>query len=379
MGKLKALVKFVAKVAGKLTTFIWEGVLEFAEDVVHASQSLFSHVKVFFSDMVQWLSSFFNWQDILNTQQFLLQTMKAFAETAEGKFDVAQSVVAAKLDTLADKLAGASDSRTKSKTADEGMAEANTEIDKNGDPGPAVRALGDDVVDENGEDASPEKTTYGNDPQGNWLMDQLMDALAVLGPTSLMTDWNEGLLDLQDELSAALEAATGDIAASLNETMEASTVVGEKGTSTSVGDVFQNVLRALGQAVVNGLSTVATTLFGIAAKLLRGTLKHLDRPVQIPLLSNLYSNVITNGQPLSLLGAVMLAIAAPLTLGYKAFTMVKMRKMVAPVREHHLSDCLPEGAGGAGHDRRHRQPLRPHRPPRAALLRGGWRGGRRRG
>eukprot|EP01061_Rhynchopus_euleeides_P001967 TRINITY_DN11490_c0_g1_i1.p1 TRINITY_DN11490_c0_g1~~TRINITY_DN11490_c0_g1_i1.p1 ORF type:complete len:487 (+),score=156.77 TRINITY_DN11490_c0_g1_i1:213-1463(+) len=113
--------------------------------------------------------------------------------------------------------------------------------------------------------------------------------------------------------------------------MAVSQVLGEKGTGTSVGDVFSSILRALKQAIVHGVGAIADKLLTVAAKVLRGMVELLDRPLRIPLLSTLYEKVINPGQPLSLLGAMTLAIAAPLTLGYKAFTMVTKRKVITPV------------------------------------------------
>ena len=288
-------------------TYIWDGIVYLVQQAFDLVEAIFADVAVLFKDLFAWLGEFFLWGDVLNTQtfikQFALQTLNTLPTIVQG----CESYIVSALEQFTSIDLSALESSPYANTAS---------------------SVNDTAAD------ATEEDSHSDNPQGNWLVDQFVATLnsiefllefastiesAVLQLISEMVDIIEDTII--DELRIALKALSdlvldiqGD--ATFNQIID----LGLEATK----EIVLRVVEALAQIVIASLDTVGQ-------QILPALIGLLDAPIFIPLISDLYSEIINPGHDLSILDFVTLIAALPTTLGYKATMGLLGQGFIPPV------------------------------------------------
>ncbi len=245
--------------------------------------------------VLHWLKSLFSWDDIENTQAVLvkavntgLTTLKQQLASLQTDFPVlfqnCKNTIASQLSAAAAQLAGKSLQQACSPDLDSPNKFAISSVQGH-------KVLSDTVNGSPGVSVTPQNS--GSLPQ------QL---------SSLITTISQQLSnqDAQDALNRATQYFT--------QAFENPSQL----LDLAMAGVVE-LMSAIAQTLINLTQAVVLGLLALASAAVDVIIKYLNEPLDIPIVSWLYENVITEGQSLTLLSASALVIAIPLTLTYKLF------------------------------------------------------------
>ncbi len=285
---LKTMITFVI---GDQTCF-FEAVISFVEQVFDLVEAVFTSIAVFFEKLYKWLAWLFSWPDILRSKEALSHTIEQYLEYLQGAASGYKRLVDANFAML------------KSQVAD-WFQQARDAV--------AQSSIGG-YLQLNGRDDPVFLSAISN----NFLLNELMNNL--FGTPVL--DW---LMAFFAEVanSAAPQALSG----------LASQVEGDPAFSAVVdfflklvespGQLFSILLKdaygaveMLVQAALSGMQSLVDTLMDAAASLVLSVRNTLNKPWNIPFVSQFYA-VISNGDELTTLDLISLIMAIPTTILYK--------------------------------------------------------------
>ena len=274
-------------------------VIECLADALDAVMSFFAAVGAFFKDLFAFLGYLFDWPDILRTADAVSYGITQVLE-------LVSSAVAGLQGQVAGGIASA-----KTNVA-EWFAGLQAKAQSMG----SIAAVGNQGERADAASTSPVLSGVSN----NVLMNALMDHGAAAQPVSISS------FSLDDDdpsaMFVALSTAEGQdpnalvsLTAGLQGHMAGPAGL-DKFVQTSVSTILQLIEQAV-QAILDGAQAVADALFNIIQWAVKQTNDFLTAPLEIPLLTNLYTTVVNPGQPLTIAGLSSIIVAVPATVIYK--------------------------------------------------------------
>jgi hypothetical protein len=155
-------------------------------------------------------------------------------------------------------------------------------------------------------------------PQNNWALYHMSNGIGGSKASGQRPDPEDSaLLKLFRTLETAVVNEVEEIKRAVQESRAE---VADKITALSPEQVIQNILGIVAKFVVNTTENLALRLLDIVRIIMDGLLDLLEAPLEIPVISWVYENVITNGDKLSFLDVVCLIAAIPATVIFKVVT-----------------------------------------------------------
>ncbi|WP_425908362.1 hypothetical protein [Nitrobacter sp. TKz-YC02] len=283
--------QFFVQAIGDVTHFfiqigekLYHFVMEVIDDVAHGIQFILHAIKVAWDKIVQWVGFIFSWNDIVRTHKVLKSIFKcyiaeAIASIATVKADIqagfteVQNVVDTWAGLVPDNNVSAA-SLSKNNAAPQGSSTPQANY-------------GAQHVKSSGSSAA---TPYSPAAPGSSVADQLMAALT------------EAFQSEEHNFKSAYEAIKTQ-------------VIDEIHTMTPL-EAVKKVVAILFDLLLETVETLTVAIIDILAALAEGVADFLDAPLDIPVLSWLYSK-ISGGDQLSLLDLACLIAAIPVTIVVK--------------------------------------------------------------
>jgi hypothetical protein len=307
------VVSFVVDTVNKVISLVIEGItdaIELAisgfEDVVNVVHTIFTAIGAAIEDVVSWLRSIFDWEDINNTRivlEYYLNQTTGYLQNLIGQGDVLvnnffqglESQIQTAAQSLQVKLTGQTLSSLGLAAAPAGATSAS--------PG----ATGGSV------------SSVARSPQGSWVADKMgtygggSSGLALAPMTS-----SDELTQAWTNFKNAFETAEADFKACLEDFYSFfQTKITDPSQFATLG--LDSLIGAIAAAIQGALAfadAIVQALLALVELALEGMGAFLTQPMtDIPLLSSLYQDVC--GEPMTVAGLVSLAVAVPLTIGYK--------------------------------------------------------------
>jgi hypothetical protein len=275
--------------------FVWIGgkiyraVLNTIEAVFHAIEFVFTQIKVFFDKLVAWIGFLFSWGDILRTHRVFKNISLQYAQYAIKQIDVLAEDLQAGFKTVKNNI-------------DE-WAELNL-------PG-SGKSIGEQ---KNGSDPGTEMTS----PQNIWAAYHTSNGIGTAKtPAKLPDSDHSGLEDLFRVLETAVKEEEVEIKKAVQQIKDE---VATKFMTLSPEQVIKKVLAIVAKFVIGFAENLSLRLLELVKMIVGGLLDLLTAPLEIPVISWVYKNVITEGDELSVLDLVCLVSAIPATIIFKAVT-----------------------------------------------------------
>ncbi|HXC02764.1 MAG TPA: hypothetical protein VNU49_08955 [Opitutaceae bacterium] len=299
---VKSVVDTVIEELNVVVTFVVNGVKKVCAFVMDTAAKVFQFVGLILKKLgidlkavLHWLKSLFGWDDIENTQAVLVKAVNTGLTTLKQQltslqtdipvfFQNCKNTIASQLSTAASQLAGKNLQQACSPDLDNPNKFASSSVQ------------GHKVLSDTISGSSEGSVT----PQNSGTLPQQLSSLITTISQQLSNQ------DAQDALNRATQYFTqafDNPSQFLNLAMA--------GVVELMSAIAQTVI-SLTQAVVMGLLALASAAVDVI-------IKYLNEPLDIPIVSWLYENVITEGQQLTLLSASALVLAIPITLAYKLF------------------------------------------------------------
>lgn len=276
----------VSQFVVRIGNVIYTAILDCYNAVSEAIEFVFTKIKVFFQDLIQWLGFLFDWDDILRTHRVIKNIITQYAKQAVDKISDAQEQV----------KKGFGDVR--------GLLESK-EVDKIEDSGQTIGQQQQDKV----------SSVPGNaSPQNNWAVYHANNGLTSLGGGGSASAYDT---DGVDNLLSILENAVRDEGKALEDAFQRikDNVVSKIGSLSPI-QVIQEVFKIIGIFLIDTAENIVLKLLDLAKLFISGLFGLLDDAVNIPILSPLYK-LVTKGDSLSCLDLICLIAAIPGTIVYK--------------------------------------------------------------
>ncbi len=279
----EGLYHFVVTIAGQA----YRVLLDCYDAVVQAVEFVLSKIEVFFEDLVKWLGFIFQWADIVRTHQVLRNIFRQYAAKCVTNVADSRTQVSRSFTDLQDYLASWT-----------------------GIPADIPPGLTGATAD--GTTASAAPPAGSGSPQSNFGI-QHLKSNAVNGSVgdyaaSLTSDMQAALSALEDAVTRELEV----IQAALD---SIKTNIIDKYSDLTTGQIIEGFLAILGDALLQSVENVLLAAIDFLAAAGKAFLDILDAPIDIPVISALYTEI--SGDDLSMLDVICLVIAIPVTIGYK--------------------------------------------------------------
>jgi hypothetical protein len=275
---------FLATIAGQ----VYDVLLDCVAAVVHAVEFVFDKIEVFFEDLIKWLGFLFVWPDIVRTHQVMKNIVRQY---------------------LGQCVDGLGDSTARLRTA---FTDVTKYVDGwAGIAGTLPPSLAGTT--QGGTVATAGATPGQGSPQSNWALSHLKTTM-VDGSTSAQP--GPGVAGDVLAVVQPLIDALGREQTVLQGTFDSfkSDVI-DKIDQLSLDQIIEAVVAIIADALLASVENVLLAAVGVLAALVEGVLDVLDASIDIPVLSWAYQQA--TGDQLSLLDAVCLVAAIPVTVGYK--------------------------------------------------------------
>jgi hypothetical protein len=267
------------KIAGEIYHFI----LDCVQSVANGINFILNKIKVFFDDLIKWLGFLFEWPDIVRTHRVLKNLFKQFGRYAVSELGVLKKEIVDEFKTIEDEI---------KKWANLPVMPDSASSIGGGNP--------------------PSADSYS--PQAHWGTYHLTQ-----GADSSQTSYTQnvpeesGLEKLLNELVGALKQEEEIFADAIS---QLKTEVIDKFQTLSLTDILKKVLAIIVDVILETVENVLVTTIDIIQILVEGVIDFLDAPLDVPIISQLYSEA-TEGDTLTILDAVCLVVAIPTTILYK--------------------------------------------------------------
>lgn len=286
---IEAVVDFVENVATgfwhmvvRIGDAIYEGILTCVEHVVAAVEWVFNAIKTLIEDLISFLEFLFLWKDILTTHKVMKNVMTQFVSYSINNLSSFSGTLEADVNTIIsdiDQWAGI----TAFSQTPNGLTSANP---PSASLSGAPSNLGIHHFQNN---ASASNTSYTPPSIGDEIFQDLINLL------------NEQEQDFTDAIQAIQTQIIDQIG------------------SLSGTEILQKFLAIIADTLLQSAAKIIECLVTIIVQLSSGVMDMLDAPLDIPVLSSLYSD-ISGGDQLSFLDLFSLIGAIPATIVYKAAT-----------------------------------------------------------
>lgn len=267
---------FFIELAGEVYQFV----IDCVNAVVQAAEFVFNKIKVFFEDLVQWLGFIFDWDDILRTHNAIKNMLKQYVGYCVANIDTYKTKMADAFVSLENEinnwanLPAIPDSQT-------------------------VSSMGSG----NGSVAGQ------NNPQSHWGIYHMQNGVGTASST--FTPTGNFSADMLDDLLNLLQNEEGTFTTAYQNLKS----MADNIQSMSPMAVLKQLVAIIADVVIDSAKNVVVALINIIESIIVGVLDALDAPIDIPVISWLYTKV--SGNPLSILDLICLVVAIPTTIIYK--------------------------------------------------------------
>jgi hypothetical protein len=277
---------------------VYETVLDTIEAVSKAIEVVFTQIKVGFEKLAAWVGFMFSWDDILRTHRVFKNMSLQYARHSINQIGVL-----------------AKDLQAGFETAKESVNRwAQIQLPDSGKTIGEQKGSGNDKQKGSGNDTGTEMKS----PQNNWASYHASNGLGgATTPAKLPGPDISGLEGLFEELKEAVNKEEEEIN---NMIQLIKTEVAQNFMILSPEQIIQKTIAIVANFVIGSAENLCLRFLKIVEKILHGLLDLLVAPIDIPLLSWLYKNTITDGDELSALDLACLVAAIPATLMFKAVT-----------------------------------------------------------
>ncbi len=275
-------------------TYVWDKTVSLIQEAFDLAEAIFADVKVMFQDIFAWLGNFFLWGDVLNTQTFLKEFALEMLNSLPAIVRSSETYISDAVQQFLD--------------VDVSGLISNPNLDGNTTVNQTVAQTTD-----------PDADAHTDSPQANWLIDQftqMIDSIEFL--LEFAESLESAVMDLLSEMLSILEQAVVDDFQIALKSLSDLIMEWQGGASLNqlvdqgleaTQEIVARILQALAEIVIASLDTIGNQIIPVMIEL-------LDAPIAIPLLSDLYTQVINPGHELSILDWVALLGALPATFGY---------------------------------------------------------------
>lgn len=276
---------------------VYSATIACVEDAIHAISAVVEKAVADFEKVFRWLGFIFAWTDIKTAQAAFVTTYNGF---------------------LSDFVAGASKIET---TLTGDIASAITKLQNSDIASKRSGTISAYVTANGSQGGAANGVDVKTNPQMSWVSQQLSsgNGQSAQGATRRPA----AAVRSQGDTPAALTAFLSDMvnqAGSITSSI-ASTLITDVesvlpgGDGTSVGAVFDDFATGAAVDVLQGVSSASADIFQNLASLDSVVADQLNNPIEVPVLSGLYQDVV--GTPPTILNLVCLCQAVVFTLAYK--------------------------------------------------------------
>ena len=282
---VKGIYHFVVKIAGEF----YHALLDCIDSLVHAVEFVFNKIKVFFEDLIKWLGFIFEWHDILRTHAVLKNILLRYAERAVSRID--------QLELDVDNVFSGLD------------AKINAWAQMDG-PGDTV----------GGYQASPPAKGQ-HSPGSHWAMHHFKSNLhnsSAVGLPRMLSDEQLGAADgTVDKMNKLLDRPSPDGPSFKQDFVDAISEfkkdIVDKAETLSAAEIIKRLIAIATKLLLHIGRDLIKLLLELAKAAIGGLMDALQKPLNIPILSHIYS-LITDGDKLTFLDLACLIAAIPTTI-----------------------------------------------------------------
>lgn len=268
---------FFASIAGK----IYRLMLDYASAVMTAIEFV-NQIKVFFDDLIAWLSFLFDWDDIVRTHKVMKNMMKLHAGRVVNEIASLETSIDNFFVTLEDKI-----------NSWAGITE----------PGESIGTM----------QHCASTLASGNSPQYNWAVYRTQNGIGYADTPFGQPDVPPDILtQLLQELSDIVEQEGDYFKATFTQIKEQ---VADQFPLLTPTQVIQRIMGIVADLVTKTARNFIDKLLDVIKIVITGLLDLLDAPLNIPILSPLYKLIA--GSDLTFLDLFCLIGAIPATIVYK--------------------------------------------------------------
>jgi len=297
---VKDTVKTVITYVKDKVKYLFTQIVDTAQQVWDVVESVFNEVKVFFTDVFQWLGYIFNWNDILRTKKTIDYCMDQIFECADSTLEYIEEKADSYLDNMKSLI---------SETSDKFL--------KKLDPNLSLGAL----ISGNGKIENEDLTRYNT--SNNFLYNQYIHR--DIPSISTVEDLSAA------ELYASFEGEKEDFMKILSDFVDEVEQIDAfkeafkyfsyvfEGRDNMFNNMFCGLIKlfeGLAIAVVSAAKAVVNAIIELCRKLVKTIYTLLTQEIKLPFLSTFFS-MITKGDKLTVSGVFSLIMALPATVIYK--------------------------------------------------------------
>ncbi|MFD1674520.1 hypothetical protein [Alicyclobacillus fodiniaquatilis] len=290
---VKSVLVKIKDIAGKV---LWDGAVNFVDQVFDIAEGIFNTVKIFFKDLFDYLGFLFKWDDILRTHEVIKNLVNSGLDYQIEAVHLVQTKVNDALDRLTDNIEDTFDRAIQQVVGTKSLKVMQGDVNQ---------AQGSNFM----KDHLPPMQVQSQ------LM-SFMSADKENGSNSispgLTSQYSSFITTLQNYVNnlkskSAFEDAIEQFKAALASPDQFL-------QSTFAG--FLNITKGLALLTAEGFQLVTNAMFGVVQSIIQEFKNILNQEIQIPLITDLY-HWATNGSPLTLLDTISLVVAIPTTILYK--------------------------------------------------------------
>lgn len=293
---VKTVITYVQDKVKRLFTQI----VKTAQQVWDVVESVFNEVKVFFSDVFQWIGFIFNWDDILRTKQVVDYCMDQLFECADSTLEYVGSKTDSCLEYMKSKITETSDKFVS-------MLDPDCSFGK--------------MLSGNGKVEDDNIIKYNS--SNNLLYNQYIyrDVVSVSASEDILT--TQAFASFKDDKDEFLKILSDFVSENEQNSAfkEAFNYFGSifNGRNNMFNNMFCGLIKlfeGLAVTVVSSAKAVVKATFEMCRKLVKTIYKLLTKEIRLPFLSTLFTK-ITKGDKLTVSGVFSLIIALPVTIIHK--------------------------------------------------------------
>ena len=310
------VVSFTMELANGLSQVL-QLVLNTARDVANAVAAVFRYIERAIDEVIDWLKSLFKWHDVLNTKMVLETALNGLMSKLEENFDPNSPVYAATLFKMYfnDLVATIQDAFRQAESVFS-QTQTFSSITSPVQYPAAAKPMGSDAL----HPTSVSNAQSSNGTHTNYVQTHTLNYVGQGGtfPPAAMGDGTSGDSLLQS-LFSSIEANLSQAPYSTAQMQTISNLQSMFSDPKNFADVvIFDVINAIDKAVMlllDLIESVVEALISLTGNALAGFQELLNRQIDIPVISWIYSEI--SDHPLTMLDLFCLTMAVPATLLYK--------------------------------------------------------------
>ena len=273
--------------------YFYKATVDLVEQVFDIVEGIFAEIKVAFGKLFEWLGFVFDWQDILRTKEVLTYTITEHLNFMAGAIPSLKPIFRSGISQLGQRLQDAFDNSALKQWSDNGISNQSHQF-------------------------QPKESDLLNALQNNFLLDALFKGPSSSAlPLIEMTD-NPAL----DKFKAQIKIFSNNLQASQSFTDLQGLVDNlQEDTENLLTGAFAGMistLKELVQWIFSNLANLSDLLLDAINSLISSFIEMLTQPFNIPLISELYSNISGDDKgEISIVDVFSLILACGISPVYK--------------------------------------------------------------